>query len=711
MKIFDPVYAFKNIGLLMLAASSGGGNTVQRSHARSTDMAPAPHNPATLNNLAAEHFLPVTSRAAHRASSAAKNTFTSAKSTSKSAKRASRSAKNASTSTKPASTSAATISTSTTTVRHSDCEVHSAVHNLTRESADPINPKVDGPTRKSYVAKIAAKLTPFSGINEIDALLLPKINWPTSLNLKYCMYIGNNTQVIDLVKNGVSSLYQEYSLPTLDTIDTLDYQAPTAQAQTAIHEAVTALNKNTPFQFSQVANENEADIIFINSNLTNLNAYGLTYGDADDFLSNLYRSFTSKRDLEEQIEAFNRKNAKKVIVLFDNLILNSTRQANDTVLQKGDLYHNTVLHELLHTIGLTDQLEPCYERYFGYLPVGRKELSCQSPNQYAKENTIMIRSAYPLLTQPSPQELETTQYPQSLQPFDYGAVNFIAENIACEQSNHTQRLTEDIQQTNPLSGDTTYRFTSNRWVEILDRRCQALNQATVRNDESSGDSEGSGDYSEVTIPNCETRGQSVHLGDGHIQLTWVDSSGIDIYDFSAFNTDVEVDLRPGQATTFNKAALAKASNRYQTQIQAKGNLYQPLMPTHADDYLIENIKTGSGDDVVYGNQADNYFDLGSSPNMDDVTGDAGRDTFHISAKTGNLYIRDFQAGENGDKLSFDPSFKIDSLAALRARATQETAGKEVYLSIELDKERIVGLKDVIADELHSDNLMISKRPT
>lgn len=337
-------------------------------------------------------------------------------------------------------------------------------------------------------------------------------------------------------------------------------------------------------------------------------------------------------------------------------------------------------------------------------PPGRKELSCQDPNQYAKENTIMIRSAYPLPTFPRPQELQTTQYPQSLQPFDYGAVNFIAENIACEQSNHRQGLTEETQQTNPLSGNTTYHFTSDHWVEILNRRCQTSNQAEARNDEFSGDTDGSGDRSEVPITNCEQRAVSLHLGDDHIQRTWVDPNGIDTYDFSALNLDVKVDLRPGRATTFEPKALATASNTYQTKTQAKGNLYQPLMPTHTDDYLIENVKTGSGNDVVYGNQADNYFDLGNSTKIDSVAGGAGRDTFHISAATGNLYIADFQAGANGDKLSFDPGFHINSLAELRMRATELPNEGQPVVFIALDDNRSVLLKNVALDALHQDNL-------
>ena len=266
-----------------------------------------------------------------------------------------------------------------------------------------------------------------------------------------------------------------------------------------------------------------------------------------------------------------------------------------------------------------------------------------------------------------------------------------------------QGLTEDIQQKNPLFGDTTYRFTSDHWVEILNRRCQSPNQAEIRNDESSGDVDGSGNGSEIPITSCEQRAVSLDLGNGHIQRTWVDPSGTDTYDFSALNVDVKVDLRPGQATIFNRKALAKANGAFQTQAQANGNLYQPLMH-QTNDYLIENVKTGSGDDVVYGNQADNYFDLGSSTEIDSVVGGAGRDTFHISAATGNLYIADFQAGANGDKLSFDPGFNIGSLAELRARATELPNEGQPVVFIALDDNRSVLLKNVALDALHQDNL-------
>lgn len=637
MKIFDPIYAFKKVGLLALAASSGLGNTISRNHAGDRDVS------TTLDNRSVEPFIPVMP-----------------------------------------------------TMPHPDCLLHYNVHQQTPESPES-TAKLYPSIREKLVDEIAAKLTPSSGINEIDTLLLPRIFWPTSLNLKYHMYTGHNDEVKRIATNGVHHLY-DGSPPA-----TLDLHSPTEQTQQAIHQAVAEFNHNTPFQFNQAANEDEADIVFINTNLETSGAFGLTHSPANDFMNNLAKagSFSSRLDLEDKIKAFNR-DGKRVIILFDKTILESQKQANNTFLQKGDLYHNTILHELLHTIGLTDQLDWGYEAYSGILPAGRKELSYQNPNQYAKENTIMIQSDYPLLTHPKPRKLETTQYPQSLQPFDYGAVNFIAENIACEQSNHQQGLTQDTLQQNPLFGDTTYRFTSDHWVEILSRRCQALNPVEALNDEISGNSgeEANATHSEMPISNCEQRAVSLDLGDGHIQRTWVDPNGIDTYDFSTLNADVIVDLRPGKATTFDRDALATASDT----VQAKGNLYQPLMHTHAGDYLIENVKTGSGNDVVYGNQADNYFDLGSSAEMDIVTGNAGRDTFHISAETGNLYIPDFQAGANGDKLSFDPSFNIDSLTALRARATEETLGDLPLLNIALDANRSVLLKNVAIDALHQDNL-------
>ena len=306
MKIFDPVYAFKKFGLLALAASSGVGNTISRNHAGNTDIA------TTLDDRSVESFIPVV----------------------------------------PA-------------MRHRDCQVHHAADQQAPESSTPTK-KLYRPLREELINEIAAKLTPSSGINEIDALLLPKIFWPTSLNLKYYMYTGNNDEVKRIATNGVHHLY-ETSPPA-----TIDLHSPTKQTQQAIHHAVTEFNQNTPFHFNQAANEDEADVIFINTNLENAGAFGLTHSPVNDFLYSLGKKqgFSSRLDLENQIKAFNRE-GKKVIILFDKTILESQQQANSTVLQKGDLYHNTILHELLHTIGLTDQLEPCYRRYFGDLPPGR----------------------------------------------------------------------------------------------------------------------------------------------------------------------------------------------------------------------------------------------------------------------------------------------------------------------------------------------------
>jgi serralysin len=120
-------------------------------------------------------------------------------------------------------------------------------------------------------------------------------------------------------------------------------------------------------------------------------------------------------------------------------------------------------------------------------------------------------------------------------------------------------------------------------------------------------------------------------GTDTIFMTIWDGGGKDTYDFSAFSTNLRIDLRPGewvQTDTLNNSQTADLgySDGVADPHYAVGNIanaltyktYNPDGSVKAENpsSLIENAKGGSGDDVFIANQAVNGF-----------TGGTGHDTF------------------------------------------------------------------------------------
>jgi serralysin len=110
-------------------------------------------------------------------------------------------------------------------------------------------------------------------------------------------------------------------------------------------------------------------------------------------------------------------------------------------------------------------------------------------------------------------------------------------------------------------------------------------------------------------------------GANRIFVTVWDGGGIDTYDFSNYETDLRVDLRPGHWTTTSAAQLAKL--HYDGSQVATGNIANALLYNGDPRSLIENAKGGSGDDVIIGNDADNT--LWGGPGDDELFGRAGDD--------------------------------------------------------------------------------------
>jgi serralysin len=122
-------------------------------------------------------------------------------------------------------------------------------------------------------------------------------------------------------------------------------------------------------------------------------------------------------------------------------------------------------------------------------------------------------------------------------------------------------------------------------------------------------------------------------GENKIFLTIWDGGGVDIYDFSNYATDLDVDLRPGKWTTASSAQLAEL--HYNGSEVATGNIANALLYNGDKRSLIENAKGGHGDDVINGNAASNT--LWGADGSDALRGFGSQDKLYGDADNDRLF--------------------------------------------------------------------------
>ena len=128
------------------------------------------------------------------------------------------------------------------------------------------------------------------------------------------------------------------------------------------------------------------------------------------------------------------------------------------------------------------------------------------------------------------------------------------------------------------------------------------------------------------------------------QTVW-DGGGKDTYSFVQYDTDLDVDLRPGEWTTTAQSQLARTGQEYNGTIQyATGNIANALLYKGKTKSLIENAKGGSGDDNIHGNGAANR--LTGNGGDDTLIGVAGND--HLFGNAGADLLN---GGVRHDRLS------------------------------------------------------------
>jgi len=108
-------------------------------------------------------------------------------------------------------------------------------------------------------------------------------------------------------------------------------------------------------------------------------------------------------------------------------------------------------------------------------------------------------------------------------------------------------------------------------------------------------------------------------GSNRIFKTLWDAGGRDLIDLRNYSDDAVINLNEGGALKFSNIQTAQV----QAGVYAEGNLYLGLDPDSTGAGLIEDVRTGGGDDTIIGNQVKNK--LAGKGGADELHGGAGHD--------------------------------------------------------------------------------------
>lgn len=239
-----------------------------------------------------------------------------------------------------------------------------------------------------------------------------------------------------------------------------------------------------------------------------------------------------------------------------------------TVPLQGEYAFFTIMHEIGHSVGLkhgheTDASNPNNSAY-GVLPA----------NHNSTEWSVMTYSSYVGSTPSDTYSNVAGSYAQT----------YMIDDIAALQYMYGADFTTN-------SGNTTYTWSPTTGQMFID-------------------GVGQGTSTTNTI----------------FESVW-DGNGTDTYDLSNYTTNLILDLRPGEWSTFNTAQLAHLTADG-SQL-AHGNVANAhLYPNSDTRSLIENAIGGTGNDTLQGNQANNL--LRGNAGNDTIIGGAGTDTARFS---------------------------------------------------------------------------------
>ena len=160
-------------------------------------------------------------------------------------------------------------------------------------------------------------------------------------------------------------------------------------------------------------------------------------------------------------------------------------------------------------------------------------------------------------------------------------------------------------------------------------------------------------------------GQEASTTNTIYETVW-DGGGVDTYDLGNYSSDLNVDLRPGAWSTFSTAELAYLDGS-NLSVRAKGNIFNSDLYNGNTASLIDNVKGGSGNDRLTGNDINNVIDGGAG--NDTLTGGMGADTFVFRNGYGQDTVTDFSAAQ-GDKIDLAGLSIVSSYADVISRASQ-----------------------------------------
>jgi len=133
-----------------------------------------------------------------------------------------------------------------------------------------------------------------------------------------------------------------------------------------------------------------------------------------------------------------------------------------------------------------------------------------------------------------------------------------------------------------------------------------------------------------------------------------DGGGEDTLDFSDYDTDLNINLAPGEGSELDvggEAQRAQLSQPNRADVLAPFHFYTSIAPDGDARALLENAIGGSGDDVFKGNAADNIFWGGFG--TDRYEGFGGADTASGRAdELDNDVFADFSAGDTVEVTEF-----------------------------------------------------------
>ncbi|CAN7564669.1 M10 family metallopeptidase [Rhizobium sp. LjRoot98] len=138
---------------------------------------------------------------------------------------------------------------------------------------------------------------------------------------------------------------------------------------------------------------------------------------------------------------------------------------------------------------------------------------------------------------------------------------------------------------------------------------------------------------------------AIEPGANRIFATIWDGGGNDTYDLTAYKTGMQIDLRAGGFSMFNKDQLAWLGGG-PNDGHSRGNIFNALLHEGNLASLIENVKAGSANDKIVGNQAANAL-YGNGGN-DTLLGMTGNDSLFGGAGSDSL-----NGGRGADKLTGD----------------------------------------------------------